>query len=79
MPEPQNEGDVRRILGMVTYLAKFCPNLSTVATHLRDLTRKEVAWTWDAIHKEALRQVKDLVSSPAMLKLMLCTVIHTVR
>ena len=69
MPEPQNKGDVRRILGMVTYLAKFCPNLSTVAAPLRDLTRKEVAWTWDAIHKEALRQVKDLVSSPAMLTL----------
>ena len=69
MPEPQNKGDVRRILGMVTYLAKFCPNLSTVAAPLRDLTRKEVAWTWDAIHKDALRQVKDLVSSPAMLKL----------
>ena len=69
MPEPQNKGDVRRILGMVTYLAKFCPNLSTVAAPLRYLTRKEVAWTWDAIHKEALRQVKDLVSSPAMLKL----------
>ena len=48
MPEPQNKGDVRRILGMVTYLAKFCPNLSTVAAPLRDLTRKEVAWTWDA-------------------------------
>ena len=63
MPEPQNKGDVSRILGMVTYLAKFCPHLSTVAAHLRDLTRKEVAWTWDAIHKEALRQVKDLVSS----------------
>ena len=69
IPEPQNKGDVRRILGMVTYLAKFCPNLSTVAAPLRDLTRKGVAWTWDAIHKEALRQVKDLVSSPAMLKL----------
>ena len=69
MPEPQNKGDVRRILGMVTYLAKICPNLSTVAAPLRDLTRKEVAWTWDDIHKKALRQVKELVSSPAMLKL----------
>ena len=66
---PHNKGDVRRILGMVKYLAKFCPNLSTVAAPLRDLTRKEVAWTWDVIHKEALRQVKKLVSSPAMLKL----------
>ena len=54
---------------MVIYLAKFCPNLSTVAAPLRDLTRKEVEWTWDAIHKGALRQVKELVSSPAMLKL----------
>ena len=36
VPEPQNKGDVRRILDMVTYLAKFCPNLSTVAAPLRD-------------------------------------------
>ena len=69
MPEPQNKGDVRRILGMVTYLTKFCPNLSTIAVPLRDLTRKEVAWTLDTVHKDALAQIKALVSSTTVLKL----------
>ena len=36
--------DVRRTLGMVTYLAKFCPNLSQESAVLRDLTCKDVDW-----------------------------------
>ena len=28
MPEPTCPEDVKRIIGMATYLAKFCPNLS---------------------------------------------------
>ena len=69
MPEPENKADLRRILGMVTYLSKFCPNLSTLAAPLRDLTRKECEWTWDETHRQALRRVKELVNSTSELQL----------
>ena len=37
MEKPQNKEKVRRFLGMVTYLAKFIPRLSTVSAPLRML------------------------------------------
>jgi len=40
MPVPQNVEELRRLLGMSTYLAKFCPNLAEIAVSLRELTKK---------------------------------------
>ena len=54
---------------MVTYLSKLCPNLSTLAAPLRDMTRKECEWTWDETHRQALRRVKEPVSSTSELQL----------
>ena len=45
MPEPKSKKDVRRVLGMATNLAKFCPNLSEITTSLRDLTKESVVWS----------------------------------
>lgn len=37
MPQPQYKATSRRFLGTITYLAKFCLNLSEVIGPLRDL------------------------------------------
>ena len=37
MPLPQCKADLQRFLGMVTYLGKFIPNLSTITSPLRKL------------------------------------------
>ena len=38
MPQPQDKAAMRRLLGTITYLSKFCPHLSEAVCPLRDLT-----------------------------------------
>ena len=40
MPAPETIGDLRRFLGMINYVGKFIPNLTTVLKPLQDLTKK---------------------------------------
>ncbi len=44
MERPQNKEEVRRFLGMVTYLAKFIPQLSTHSAPLRCLLEQKNEW-----------------------------------
>ena len=46
MPMPNDVSGVKRLCGMVQYLAKFMPNLATDLEPLRKLTRKTVPWVW---------------------------------
>ena len=41
---------IQRLLGMVQYLNKFLPNLADLTKALRDLTQKEVEWTWGPLN-----------------------------
>ena len=38
---PENKDDVKRFLGMVTYLAKFIPQLSTKSAPIRHLLEEK--------------------------------------
>ena len=42
--QPQAASEVRSFLGLVTFLGRFIPHLSTVSTPLRDLAKSGVAW-----------------------------------
>ena len=44
MARPKNTEELQRFLGMITYLAKFIPNLSQTAAPLRTLLEKDVEW-----------------------------------
>ena len=46
---------------MATYLGKFAPNLSDVTALLRDLTKKENAFSWDAVGEKAYNNMKQLL------------------
>ena len=50
MPAPIDKAGVQRLLGMVQYLSKFLPNLADLTKALRDLTQKEVEWTWGPLN-----------------------------
>jgi hypothetical protein len=69
MPQPEDKEAVRRLLGMTTYLAKFCPHLSDLTAPLRDLIKKDNEWVWDAQHTDCLTKIKEAVSAPTVLKL----------
>ena len=53
---------------MITYLAKFLPNLPDVPEPLRRLLDKDVLWHWDDTHENALNQVKQLITREPVLR-----------
>ena len=68
MEKPTSVIGIRRIMGTINYLAKFLPLLSDVSEPLRELTKKDVAFVWDAIHDQAFTKLKELVTQPPVLK-----------
>jgi transposase InsO family protein len=67
MPPPDDVHGVRRLCGMVQYLAKFLPNLASDLEPVRALTKKECEWNWTRECDEALRLVKEKVTKAPVL------------
>ena len=55
--------EVRNILGMVTYCAKFIPNFSDVSQPLCDLMKKDAPFQWSEKHNKLFKQIKELLTS----------------
>jgi len=68
MPPPQDKEALQRFLGMLTYLSKFIPNLSQIASPLRALLEKDTTWEWDHEQQESFRQLKQLATTAPVLK-----------
>ena len=68
LTKPTDVQGVRRIMGMVNYLAKFLPKLSDISEPLRRLTRKETQFNWATEHDQAFSEIKKLVAEPPLLK-----------
>ena len=58
MPDPQSKEELRRFLGMVQYLSKFIPDLSTVDAPLREVTKQDVEFFWLKPQKDSLEGLK---------------------
>ena len=67
MQSPKNKKDLQRFLGMIVYLSKFIPNLSTETSSLRKLLSNTVEWQWTCVEEKAFNHLKDLVSSATTL------------
>ena len=68
MPAPQNRKDVERLLGMITYLSKYIPNMSTVTEPLRVLLRNDTAWHWEDAQVRSLEEIKRIITSEPVLQ-----------
>jgi hypothetical protein len=68
METPSDVKGVQRLLGVVTYLAKFLPSLSSICEPLRRLTDKEAEFDWMSQHDEALDKIKRLITEAPVLK-----------
>ena len=53
---------------MITYLAKFLPNLSDVTEPLRMILEKDVEWHWDEVHENAIDQIKQMITREPVLR-----------
>ena len=68
IPKPQDKKAVERLLGTVQYLSHFLPKLSEVAKPLRQLTEKEVLFTWQQSQEEAFACIQKLIMSTPVLR-----------
>nr|XP_022314409.1 uncharacterized protein K02A2.6-like [Crassostrea virginica] len=67
MEAPENVSAVKRFCGVVQYMAKFLPDLSSMLEPIRALTRKSVAWNWSTECNEAFNAIKQkLVTAPVL-------------
>ena len=69
MAEPQDIASLRRFLGLVNHLMKFCPNLAEKTKPLRDLLKKDSAWLWGPAQQKAFQQLKVDMASEQVLAL----------
>lgn len=65
--EPNTTEEVRSFLGLVNYVGKFIPNLATLTDPLRQLTKKDIYFKWDTSHKQAFKNLKDIMSNNMIL------------
>ena len=64
---PANPAEVRSLLGMASYCARFVPDFSTVTAPLRELTKTDVDWTWRTPQQTALEELKKRMTSDAVI------------
>lgn len=58
--EPKTKEELRSFLGLVTFLARFLPNLTTTTAPLRSLLKKSVHFEWTEEHREAFERFSFL-------------------
>lgn len=61
---PESVEELRSFLGLINYLGKFIPNLSTLTAPLRELLCKEKRFKWEDRHTLAFENIKDEVANP---------------
>lgn len=67
MPPPGNVTELKRILGMVTFLGRYIPNLSTVGQPLHELLKSKNDWTWGHAQQTAFENIKKLLTMAPVL------------
>ena len=67
MDAPKDRSELETILGMVTYLTRFAPNLATLTAPLRNLLKNDVEFVWNESHDEALQKIKDVQTDSPVL------------
>ncbi len=68
MQIPTEKKELQRFLGMVNFLGKYIPDLSTVAAPLRKLLEKSSLWEWHDEHTRAWKELKKRISESPVLK-----------
>ena len=67
MPPPQDKKGVQRLLGMITYLGRYIPNLSDLTQPLRILINKENEFIWTHEQHNAFVKIKLALKNDALL------------
>ena len=66
-PSPHNVSELKSYLGLLTYYAKFLPNLSTTLAPLYKLLKAEMRWKWGTKQERAFKESKKLFLASQLL------------
>nr|XP_054922049.1 uncharacterized protein LOC126521574 [Dermacentor andersoni] len=66
-PRPETVSQLKSFLGLLTYYAKFLPNLATTLVPLYRLLAKGVRWQWKAEHEKAFQAAKRAMVAAELL------------
>lgn len=58
LPSPTNITELHQRIGMINYLGKFLPDLSTILHPINSLLKNDTEWTWGEAQEEAFKKVK---------------------
>ena len=66
-PEPNNVGELKAFLGMLSYYSNFIPNMATALHPLYQLLKQNAKWKWTAVEQATFQKAKDLLLSSQVL------------
>ena len=72
MPPPKNVGDLRTIIGMLKYNAKFVHNLATMIKPMSDLPMSDTEWYWGKAQEKAFIEAKTALTEVPSLRFYCC-------
>ena len=67
MPPPTDKKELKTVLGMINFLAKFAPKLSEITKPMRDLLKEDVVFVWDDNQQSSFQMAKDTISNQPVL------------
>lgn len=67
MPAPTDKKGVLRAMGMINFLGKFIPNLSSKTKCLRELLHHNSAFEWTTKHEQEWKELKRTVTTEPVL------------
>lgn len=60
---PKSKEELRSLLGLVTYVGKFIPNLAAIAEPLRKLLKKDEKFVWNEATEKALGKIVAIMAN----------------
>lgn len=67
LTSPTNVAELRQRIGMINYLGRFLPDLSSVRHPINSLLRNDAVWSWGVAQEEAFKQVKAMLTTAPVL------------
>ena len=66
LPHPTNIGELRSILGFLTYYRHFIPGFLSIAAPLNELLKKDVKWEWGPNQKAPYATLRQCMTKPGL-------------
>ena len=63
LPEPANQSELRSLLGMANYCARFVQGYATITQPLRELIQEKQPWQWTPRHDQSLARLKEALTN----------------